>query len=181
MTRHGWIKRDAGWAACGAAVAALSGCSLLGFESIQFTNVSETWLNVRFYSGESKTQEGAAAEMVSRHVYQIAPGASARFSPPRELVHIQVETVSPTWEPPGTQYWLELMTHPPVHIVATGKAERLDFQTGSGEVAIIPDRERNSGRFEYVKVERRRPEPAAQPTPKPTPTPKQQQVAAPDK
>jgi hypothetical protein len=169
---HAWIRRIASWASGGAVVAAMGGCSL--FKSIQFTNVSDTWLNVRFYAGEPQPATSGPAELVSQRVFQIAPGESARFGSSRKLVHIQVETVTPTWEPPGTQYWLELMTHPPVHIVATGRASRLDFQTGSGEVAIIPERERKGGRFEYVIAERRRPEDGR-------PTIPAQQVAAPDK
>lgn len=175
MTPQRWIRRCAAWAAGCAVVTALSGCSLLGYKNIQFTNVSDAWLNVRFYTGEPKAADTEPSELVSKKVYQIAPGASARFSPPRPLVHIQVETVTPTWEPPGTQYWLELMTHPPVHIVASGRSAKLDFQTGSGEVAIIPERERKSGRFTYHIAQRARPTDENRPAPPPA------QAAAPAK
>ena len=67
------------------------------------------------------------------------------------------------------------MTHPPVHIVATGKAARLDFQTGSGEVAIIPDRERKAGRFTYVASDQEKPDAVG------PPAPQQQRASVPDK
>ena len=67
-------------------------------------------------------------------------------------MHLQVETVSPTWIPTGQQYWLELLTHPPLHIVAGGREDKLDFKSFQGEVAIIPERERLNGRFVYHSV-----------------------------
>ena len=82
-------------------------------------------------------------------VVSVEPGASVTYRPPWNLVHIQVEEVSPTWVPTGKQYWLELLTKPPVHIVASGRGEKLEFKSFRGEVAIIPEGEWADGRFEY--------------------------------
>ncbi|MHC4710860.1 MAG: hypothetical protein ACYTA3_10720, partial [Planctomycetota bacterium] len=79
----------------------------------------------------------------------VEPGVSADYRPSWNLVHIQVEEVSPTWVPTGKEYWLELLTKPPVHIVASGRGEKLEFKSFRGEVAIIPEGERADGRFEY--------------------------------
>ena len=77
---------------------------------------------------------------------------------------IHVETVSPTWKPTGQQYWLELLTRPPMHIVAAGVPEKLYFKSFKGEVAIIPKREQD-GRYTYRST-------------RPTPTPPKPQSAS---
>jgi hypothetical protein len=61
---------------------------------------------------------------------------------------MQVEAVKPSWEDPGRTYWMELMTEGPVKIVASGKGDKLEFETGSGEVAPIPNKQLKR-RFEY--------------------------------
>ena len=147
-----WTMRMASLTAAAAVVCGTGGCSFA--RSIQFTNVSESWLNVRYYVGE-KDAPGpeAVTPLYWKKTQQVKPGDTARYTPPRSLVHIQVESVTPSWEPPARQYWLELLTRPPVHIVAAGGGEKLDFKSGSGEVAIIPERELSGGRYEYHRQE----------------------------
>ena len=65
-------------------------------------------------------------------------------------MHVQVQTVTPSWEPPGKEYWLEVVTQAPVTIVATGEGEKLEFDSGAGEVALIPSKQLKKGRFEYT-------------------------------
>ncbi len=147
VLRH-WTIRSAWLLGCVALGSGLTGCTL--FRSIQFTNVSDSWLNVRFFVGATDAMKESPNELFSKRLFQVQPGESAKFAPTRKLVHIQVQSITPTWEPPGKQYWLELLTHPPVHVVATGRSDKLDFKTGSGELAIIPERELAGGRFTYV-------------------------------
>ena len=49
----------------------------------------------------------------------------------------------------GRSYWIELLTRPPLQVVASGRDDRLEFKSFKGEVAIIPQRQRESGRFVY--------------------------------
>ena len=129
---------------------ALAGCS--SPNKITFTNVSESWVSVRFFVG---TGHGST-ELVSKKQFQIRPGETARFSVPStryssgepRLVHLKVQAVTPSWDPPGHQYWMELLTDGPIKIVARGKDEKLDFETGDGEVARIPNRQLKK-RFDY--------------------------------
>jgi hypothetical protein len=151
MARRIWIRRFARLAACAVLVSGLCGCVLLN-NKVAFTNVSDTWLNVRFFVSTSESSN----EMVSKRKFQVRPGETAKFAVSHKagrtgqdrLVHMQVETVTPSWEPPGKQYWMELLTEGPVNIVASGKGEKLEFETGSGEVAAIPGKELKR-RFEY--------------------------------
>ena len=61
------------------------------------------------------------------------------------------ELSAPATEPAHAriEHWLEVLTRPPVHIVASGRSDKLEFRSFEGEVAIIPDRERSGGRFAY--------------------------------
>ncbi len=146
-----FITRRVGWLALGLTVlAVLSGC--LPSNNVTFTNVSDSWLNVRFFVG----YEGSN-ELVSEHRFQVAPGETARFrvrgqsnmlDTPPPLIHMQVETVTPSWEPPGNQHWLELLTLGPVNIVAGSRGGKIGFESGSGEVARIPSRQLKY-RFKY--------------------------------
>jgi hypothetical protein len=152
MTCRDLTLRMASLAVAAAVVCGAGGCSFS--RSIKFTNVSQTWLNVRYYVGEKDVPEPEEmTPLYWKKTQQVKPGDTARYTPPRTLVHIQVESVTPSWEPPAREYWLELLTRPPVHIVAAGSADKLDFKTGSGEVAIIPERELSSGRYEYRQQE----------------------------
>jgi hypothetical protein len=150
--------RAARWSATAAIAASLVGCAS---SKIKFTNVSDVWLNAWFYVGaaEADVQEGPN-DLYRQRSIQVAPGGSASFRPPPGLVHLQVETVSPTWVPTGREHWLEVLTRPPVHIVASGRSDKLEFRSFEGEVAIIPDRERSGGRFAYHTA----PEKCAPPT-----------------
>ena len=142
-------KRYFVWLAVGTAVTvSLGGCSLS--RGIKFTNVSDTWLNVWFYVAATDRPADDKSELYRQRAAQVKPGDSASFRPPRNLVHIQVETVTPTWEPTGAQYWLELLTYPPIHIVAAGRDEKLDFKSFSGQIAIIPQRQLSEGRFDHL-------------------------------
>ena len=53
-------------------------------------------------------------------------------------MHVSVEPIGPSWQETSKQYWLELMTKPPVNIVATGSGNDLAFDTGRGAIAQIP-------------------------------------------
>ncbi len=148
MARRFWIQRFASPLIGVATAVALTGC----MTGIKFTNVSDAWLNVQFYVGTTDTATKGTNDLYHQRAIQVEPGESVIFRPARDLVHLQVETVSPTWIPTGQQYWLELLTHPPLHIVAGGREDKLDFKSFKGEVAIIPERERQSGHFVYHSV-----------------------------
>ena len=145
--RRVWIRRLASLGGATLLAGPLAGCSLLS--GIKFTNVSDSWLNVSFYTGETNGSPEGTSELYRQRAVQVEPGASAHYRPPGDLVHIQVDTVSPTWEPTGRRYALELLTEPPIHVVASGRAEKLEFLSFGGEIAIIPDREVDGGRFAY--------------------------------
>jgi len=143
-----------------AVAAVLTGCQKSG---VRFTNVSDTWLNVSFYVGASKNQADEPEDLYRSKSLMVEPGETVRFKPAGDLVHIQVETATPTWVPTGRQLWLELLTTPPIHVVANGRADKLDFTSFHGEIALIPQRELDAGRYVYHQ--------ASKPTPAPTPTP----------
>lgn len=133
-----------------AVVSVLGGCQLFG--GLKFTNVSDTWLNVRYYVGpkDEDGQADATRVLYRHHEAQVRPGTSVNYRPPEDLVHVQVETVTPTWEPTGKEYWLELLTETPIHLVASGQEDKIEFKAFEGEIAMIPERERKKGRFEYL-------------------------------
>jgi hypothetical protein len=157
MADRVWMGRIATAALAVAVMGGLGGCSSAG---IKFTNVSDSWLNVWFYVGDADVPENGVNEMYRTRELQLEPGATADYRPKHDLVHIQVQEVSPTWVPTGNQYWIELLTRPPLHIAANGRGDRLEFKSFHGEVALIPDRERAQGRFEYLTAPK--PEPAAE-------------------
>jgi hypothetical protein len=144
-------------------------------------NASDTWLNVRVFVAGTETttpmtmehpqasrtehpqgsRTPATPEFVTETTMQVKPGGTTTYKLTRNpnystkgmsLVHVQVEPVTPTWMPPARQFWLELLTPPPVTIVATGTGEALKFNTGQGAVAVIPEREIEGGRFEHKVV-----------------------------
>lgn len=147
MSRRVWTNRFALLSGFLVLASGLTGCDL--FRGVKFTNASDSWLNVRFFVGATDIPTEGINELYRQRTLQVKPGESASYSPSRSLVHIQVETVTPTWVPSGKQYWLELLTQPPVHIIAGGREEKIEFKSFSGEVAIIPERELQAGRFEY--------------------------------
>lgn len=119
---------------------------------VTFTNVSDSWVNVRFFVEGDR----GSRKLVSKKKFQIKPGETAEFSVNRKtngygesaLVHLQVQAVTPSWKPDAKRYWMELITEGPVKIVVRGKGEKLDFETGAGEVARIPGRAVKK-KFEY--------------------------------
>ncbi|MHC4318505.1 MAG: hypothetical protein ACYTE6_06215 [Planctomycetota bacterium] len=146
MSRRVWMRPCASLAVGVAVVGGLGGCARSG---IKFTNVSDSWLNVWFYVAPTEGPGPCPNDMYRQRALQVEPGASANYRPPWSLVHIQVVEVSPTWVPTGREYWLELLTNPPIHIVANGRGEKLEFKSFRGEVAIIPESEWADGRFEH--------------------------------
>jgi hypothetical protein len=147
MAHRHRIRRLAGWTVSLILAGGLGGC--VGTNRVSFTNMSDSWVNVRFFMGTAP----GSNELVSKRRFQVKPGETAKFAVTQgasgRLVHMQVETVTPSWEDPGRQYWMELMTEGPVKIVASGDGDKLQFETGAGEVAPIPGRQRKR-RFEYT-------------------------------
>ena len=152
-----WVRRVVVVAAFAAAVV-LTGCQKSG---VRFTNVSDTWLNVSFFVGTSEIRSDDPEDLYRRKSLMVEPGETVRFKPSGNLVHVQIETATPTWVPSGRQLWLELLTTPPIHVVANGRAEKLDFTSFHGEIALIPQRELDAGRYVYHQ--------ASKPMPSPTP------------
>jgi hypothetical protein len=139
--------RTWGVVAAAACAGSLCGCALL--RPIRFTNVSEDRLQVRFYVGEPRGAGRVPARLVSRRAYDLGPGGTVRYRPSGDIVHVQVAVLAPGRQDHPADYWLEVLTRPPVHIIATGDGDTLDFSAGSGELALIPRRELSGGRFEY--------------------------------
>ncbi len=148
-----------------AAAAVLTGCQKSG---VRFTNVSDTWLNVSFYVGASESKTTESENLYRSKSLMVEPGETVHFKPSGNLVHVQIETATPTWVPTGRQLWLELLTTPPLHVVANGRAEKLDFKSFHGEIALIPERELDAGRYVYHQTAKPVP-PSPQPT-QPDPT-----------
>lgn len=143
-----WVRRVVVVPAL-AVAAVLPGCQMSG---VRFTNVSDTWLNVSFYVGASKNQADEPEDLYRSKSLMVEPGETVRFRPSGNLVHVQVETATPTWVPTGRQLWLELLTTPPIHVVANGRADKLDFKSFHGEIALIPQRELDAGRYVYHRT-----------------------------
>ncbi|MHC5114478.1 MAG: hypothetical protein ACYTGP_08635 [Planctomycetota bacterium] len=159
----------------GLTLAAVAGCasgpSFFGGSSrkVSFTNVASTPLNVTYYvksepmamtaEGEAApTESSGDATFMPQKTFQLDRGESTSFSIARRAtngsngsptVHLRIEPVSPSWQPTDNPYWLEILTDPPVSIVATGSEGDLTFETGEGAVAEIPQSEIESGRFEH--------------------------------
>lgn len=156
-----------------AVTAVLTGCANSG---VRFTNVSDTWLNVSFFVGTSEIGPDAPEDLYRCKSMQVEPGETARYTPAGDLVHIQVQAVSPTWVPTGRRSWLELLTTPPIHVVAGGRDDKLDFKSFHGEVALIPQKELDAGRFVYHQTAE---PPPARPAKPATPAPPVQVTDAP--
>ena len=133
----------------GLSVPMLVGCSNSRKSEVSLTNVSDAWFDVTFFV-EATTQEGAASHrrLIGDTDLQIRPGETRSYALKRHpaydertrpLVHFRVRPVMPSWEESTTEYWMELLTLPPVTIVATGTARRIEFMTGDGALARIPD------------------------------------------
>jgi hypothetical protein len=124
---------------------------------VKFSNVSDTALNVSFYV-EEEAAGSQKKTFVGHQTLQVARGKETTYKLSRHqnwngnrdaTVHVCVEPVTPSWTSAAPRYWLELLTHPPVSIVATGSASTLTFNTGTGQIATIPSSEINSGKFEH--------------------------------
>jgi hypothetical protein len=146
-----------------------SGPAFLGGTSRKITlnNVSDTALNVSVFvwtdpqmqGGDATGEEtGESGAFVCDKAFQLARGETGKYNLSRAaimnaagnpVVHIKVQPVSPSWQPAAAEYWLELLTDPPVSIVATGPAGALTFNAGEGQIALIPQGELDSGRFEH--------------------------------
>ena len=145
-----WISRFASLAACLTLAGGLAGCSSANV--ITFTNVSDTWIDVRIFIAKNPNSQ----LLVSKRKFQIKPGVTTEFNVGRSanrrgqspLVHMQVQPVTPSWDPPSKQYWMELLTDGPVKIVTSGEGGKLEFDTGDGEVAHIPGKQLKR-RFDY--------------------------------
>ena len=128
----------------------MGGCST--GNQVTLTNVSNSWVNVRFFVEADR----GSRKLVSKKKFQIQPGETAKFSVDRKtnghgesaLVHLQVQTITPSWEGDGKRYWMELITEGPVKIVVRGEGKKLDFETGLGKVVRIPGRAVKK-KFEY--------------------------------
>ena len=162
------LRRIGMLAGCVALTGIMGGC--FSSKKVAFTNVSDSWLNVRFYVAnpemEAMNQEPSEApsdspQFLAEGKLQVQPGETANYILTRnpnysgqgeKIVHIQVEPVTPSWQPAGRSYWLELLTPPPVTIVATGSPNQLVFNSGTGAVAQIPEREIEQGRFDHRMV-----------------------------
>ena len=128
-------------------------------QSVTFTNVSDSWLNVNYFVASPNARaDGETILMVSDDAIQISPGQTVAYPLSRNsnyakdrspLVHIRVRPVTPSWEEIGTEYWMELLTHPPVTIVATGSGDRFEFMTGNGALALIPDTQVGDSRYAH--------------------------------
>ncbi len=120
----------------------MGGCS--SSHQVTFTNVSESWLDLRFFVGTGQDSN----ELVSQKKFQVEPGETTQFSVSRKidfrgetaLVHLQVQAVKASWERESKRYWMELITEGSIKIVARGSGDKLSFETGSGEVARIPSK-----------------------------------------
>lgn len=156
FVRRPWVQRIVFVPAFVVTAGVLTGCLKSG---LRFTNVSDTWLNVSFYVAEDGDPSKEPKDLYRQASLQVEPGDTAVYRPDAGLMHIQVETVTPTWMPTGRQFWLELLTRDPMHIVASGHGAKLEFQSFRGEIALIPQRELDAGRFAYhLVVETPKPE-----------------------
>lgn len=161
------ITRLGAMVGCLALSGLMTGC--FGSNQVAFTNVSDSWLNVRFFvanpdakptAGDSTPGDPSA--FIAQGKLQVQPGETAKYKLSRnpnysgqgdsKIVHIQVEPVTPSWQPSGTEYWLELLTPPPVTIVATGTGPQLIFNSGTGALAQIPEHQIKSGAFDHRVV-----------------------------
>jgi hypothetical protein len=147
--RH-WKRRLAGLVAGVILAGGLCGCS--GAKKVTLTNVSESWLNVRFFVGRAQ----GSNQLASKRQFQIKPGETAKFAVSRKatgrgndrLVHMMVENVTPSWDGPGKQHWMELLTEGSIKVVVRGKGDDLEFETGDGQMARIPNKQLKR-RFQY--------------------------------
>ncbi|MHC4990064.1 MAG: hypothetical protein ACYTGC_03700 [Planctomycetota bacterium] len=171
MARRFWPLRIVPLLGALALANVLGGCT--SSNRVEFMNASDTWVNVRVFvadsgqASEPMTMDEArestpnSGQFVSESMMQVKPGGTMTYALSKNpyfaskgspLIHVQVEPVTPSWMPPARQFWLELLTPPPVTIVTTGTGDSLKFNTGEGAVAVIPNQEVEGGRFDHKVV-----------------------------
>ena len=98
MPRRPWIRRILGLVASLLLIGVMGGCGTSN--QVTFTNVSDTWLNVRFFVASAH----GSNQLVSRKKFQVKPGETAHFTIRRAssrgeaaLVHLQVQPLTPSW------------------------------------------------------------------------------------
>ena len=139
------------------------GCNSSQPRGVTFTNFSESWLNVNYFVEVLEQDElSDTIELVSANTIQVPPGETVNYRLTRnsnyrkdgsQLVHIRVLPVTPSWETVEKEYWMELLTHPPVTIVATGMPDRISFMTGNGAIALIPSQDFRQRQFNHKTLE----------------------------
>jgi hypothetical protein len=148
----------------------LGGCSSTGgfvnpfthssSNSVTFTNQTDTALNVGFFIAYDHPTADPQDEFLGRDRVQVGPGDTVRYPLTKNpyydpdhtpLVHLQVQPVTASWESPEP-YWLELLTAPPVSIVASGSGD-LQFDASPGQVELIPDSEIQRHDYRMVGVQ----------------------------
>lgn len=139
------------------------GCNSSGSRAITFTNFSSSWLNVNYFVESQEQDElSDSIELISVNTIQVPPGETISYRLTRnsiyrrgrgQLVHIRVLPVTPSWETVEKEYWMELLTLPPVTIVATGMPDRISFMTGNGAIALIPSSDFRQKQFNHKTLE----------------------------
>lgn len=135
------------------------GCESSQSQSVTFTNFSASWLNVNYFvEGVEQDESSDTIELISANTIQVPPGETVSYRLTRnsnyrkdgnQLVHIRVLPVTPSWETVEKEYWMELLTRPPVTIVATGMPDRISFMTGNGAIALIPSSDFRKKQFDH--------------------------------
>lgn len=139
------------------------GCNSSRPRGVTFTNFSQSWLNVNYFvEGLEQDETSDTIELISVNNIQVPPGETVNYQLTRnsnyrkdgnQLVHIRVLPVTPSWEPVEKEYWMELLTNPPVTIVATGLPDRIEFMTGNGAIALIPSSDFRKKQYDYKMLE----------------------------
>lgn len=159
MTRTNTLRRLAFPVVVIALSAFQLGCNSSRPQGVTFTNFSATWLNVNYFvEGLEQDEFSNSIELISTNTIQIPPGETVNYlltlnsnyrKSEDQLVHIRVLPVTPSWETVEKEYWMELLTNPPVTIVATGLPGRIEFMTGNGAIALIPGSDFRKKQFDH--------------------------------
>ena len=140
-------------------VSAMTGC--VGSNKIGFTNVTDVWLDVRVFVEAPDTEDSSPSRFVSEDSLKVEPGKTVHYSLTRNskyhavdhpVVHVKVEPVTPSWEHADHPYWLELLSPPPVDIIASGASSKISFNFSQGSVQMIPEKMMKRKRFEHEVI-----------------------------
>lgn len=145
---------------------ALGGCESTSFfggtSRVTFHNASESTVNVALYVEDRLPESPTHGEFVEVWNTQIARGENQDIKLTRSAswrhdnqstVHVQVSPVAPTWEQSSApEYWFEMLTLPPCSIVATGPASAMSFNSGYGQIAMVPNDEISQHSYRVVEV-----------------------------